>query len=92
MMVDAADRATQLKWNTTAKAAVCGESFDYAEEPCRTMNGFNVLRQAQDEWIFSIVPTLRLGNAACDAPASRNARALQDEFPCWRVETIKIGR
>jgi hypothetical protein len=33
--------------------------------------------------------TLQRGNAASDAPASRNAGAFQDEFPRWSVETIK---
>jgi len=28
-----------------------------------------------------IVPTLQRGNAACDAPASRNAGAFSNEFP-----------
>jgi hypothetical protein len=37
-----------------------------------------------------IVPTLQRGNAVCDAPASRNAGALLDEFPRRSVGTIKI--
>ena len=35
-----------------------------------------------------IVPTLLRGNAAGDAPASRNAGALQDEFPRRGVGTM----
>ena len=37
-----------------------------------------------------IVPTLRRGNAVVDAPASRNAGALQTEFPHRSVGTIKL--
>jgi len=34
-----------------------------------------------------IVPTLQRGNAACDAPASRNAGAFSNEFPrrAWEL-------
>ncbi|MDP2903816.1 MAG: hypothetical protein Q8N96_12055, partial [Methylovulum sp.] len=38
-----------------------------------------------------IVPTLQRGNAACDAPASRNAGALPNEFPRRSVGTIWHG-
>jgi hypothetical protein len=38
---------------------------------------------------FDIVPTLRRGNAVCDALASRNAGALRHEFPRWSVGTIE---
>ena len=34
-----------------------------------------------------LVPTLRRGNAAIDAPASRNAGALRNEFPRRSVGT-----
>ena len=37
-----------------------------------------------------IVPTLRRGNAVVDAPASRNAGALQTEFPRSGVGTMKL--
>jgi hypothetical protein len=37
-----------------------------------------------------IVPTLRPGNASCDAQVSRNAVALLDEFPRRSVGTIEI--
>jgi len=36
--------------------------------------------------------TLRRGNADSDAPASRNAGALPDEFPRWSVGTRHILR
>ncbi len=36
----------------------------------------------------SIVPTLWRGNAVVDAPESRNAGALLNEFPRWSVGTI----
>jgi len=39
-----------------------------------------------------IVPTLRRGNAVSDAPASRNAGALLDEFPRRSVGTRLILR
>ena len=38
---------------------------------------------------YYIVPTLRRGNAAGDAPASRNAGALLDEFPRRSVGTMQ---
>ena len=41
--------------------------------------------------LVSLVPTLLRGNAVGDAPASRNAGALQDEFPRWSVGTRKSG-
>jgi len=31
--------------------------------------------------LLLIVPTLQRGNAACEAPASRNAGAFSNEFP-----------
>ncbi|NOT85464.1 MAG: iron-containing redox enzyme family protein [Methylococcaceae bacterium] len=37
---------------------------------------------------FEIIPTLRRGSAAFDAPASHNAGALRDEFPRRNVRTI----
>ena len=41
--------------------------------------------------LLTIVPTLRRGNAAVDAPASRNAGALLDEFPRRSVGTMPDG-
>ena len=38
-----------------------------------------------------VVPTLQRGNAASDAPASRNAGALPDEFPRRSVTAIKLS-
>jgi hypothetical protein len=38
---------------------------------------------------MGIVPTLWRGNAAGDAPASRNADALLNEFSRWSMGTIK---
>ena len=38
----------------------------------------------------AIVPTLRRGNTAVDAPASRNAGALRTEFPRRSVTAIKL--
>ena len=40
---------------------------------------------------FGIVPTLQRGNAASDAPASRNAGALPDECPRRSVGTISAS-
>ena len=40
---------------------------------------------------FGIVPTLQRGNAGSDAPASRNAGALPDEFPRRSVGTINAS-
>ena len=60
-----------------------------------TTNGYhpNVIKLSR--WLseveaISIVPTLRRGNADSDAPASRNAGALPDEFPRWSVGTRRI--
>lgn len=38
---------------------------------------------------IGIVPTLRRGNAACDAPASHNFGVSSVEFSCRRVGTVK---
>jgi hypothetical protein len=43
------------------------------------------------KWTYYIVPTLQRGNAARDAPASRNARALLDELPRRSVGTIHLS-
>jgi type II restriction/modification system DNA methylase subunit YeeA len=45
----------------------------------------------ETSWDFDIVPTLQRGNAASDAPASRNAGALPNAFPRQSVGTIKAA-
>lgn len=54
-------------------------SWDFTGNP--------LIRQQQNT--LSIVPTLQRGNAYSDAPASRNAGALQTEFPRRSVGTIE---
>ena len=51
----------------------------------------NIFRRLREYRLLKsdIVPTLQRGNAAVDAPASRNAEALPDEFPRWSVGTMK---
>ena len=48
------------------------------------------LKVTRNKYPPPIVPTLRRGNADSDAPASRNAGALPDEFPRWSVGTRLI--
>ncbi len=49
-----------------------------------------LIRQLAKNNSHLIVPTLRRGNVICDAPASRNAGALPDEFPRWSMGTRLI--
>ncbi len=68
--------AEQLGYNTQI----------YSEQLC------GIAREEADKlarYASSIVPTLQRGNAAVDAPASRNAGALLNEFPRQSVGTIK---
>jgi len=70
--------AEQLGYNTHIYSEqLCGIARDEAEKLAI--------------YAAHIVPTFQRGNAAVNAPASRNAGALPDEFPRQSVGTIKLA-
>jgi hydroxypyruvate reductase len=78
--------AEQLDYNTHIYSEqLCGIARDEAEK--LAIYAANIVPTFQT----LIVPTLQRGNAAVDAPASRNAGALPDELPRQSVGTIKLA-
>ncbi len=71
-------QARSARWRVRRVRAVCRKRL------------FSLTLEKPYSGLPAIVPTLRRGNAASDAPASRNAGALPDEFPRRSVGTIRI--